>query len=202
MINELGLIPQQAYNSSGPGWLDFGRVECFHSCIEAAKTLLDNFIAVTPHEMFGMYFGMGLQYAQVAHIVYRLALAPQDDTIDPSQDYDRASVHKAIDLPYTQELCAQKWGSVPEAVGLETDGTDPYTTGATNMRAWGITWAKTFAEQEARRNRPEASNTTAATTAGEQSSEAAVGENADNDVHMDYSAGLWMSDMFINWDEF
>lgn len=158
-------------------------------------------MTVTPHEMFGMFFGMGLQFAQVAHIIYRLAMAPQDESIDPSQDYDRGSVHKAIDLPHMQEMCAQLWGSVPEAVGLETDGTDPYTTGAANMRMWGVSWAKTFAEQVARRNRPDVSSMTA-TTAGQQSVEAAVGDNVDNDVPMDYSAGLWMSDMFINWDDF
>lgn len=158
MINELPLLHRPAPNSSGPGWIDFGRAECFHACVEALRHFVDNWFLFDHHEIFGMFIGLGLHFAQATHMIYRLSMAPTSSGSggvggeDPG--WDRQSVRNAIDLPRILVEGADKFVEVSRVVGLETDdgGMDPYLLTGEGLKQAATQWARTFADTDARRS--------------------------------------------------
>jgi hypothetical protein len=94
MINELPLLHRPAPNTSGPGWIDFGRAECFHACVEALRTFVANWFLFDHHEIFGMFIGLGLHFAQATHMIYRLSMAPASGAGGGGADARRAAADR------------------------------------------------------------------------------------------------------------
>lgn len=212
MINELPLLHRPA-PKTGPGWIDFDRAECFHACVEALRRFIDAWLVFEQHDIFGMFMGLGLHFAQATHIVYRLSMAPTSSSAGAGEDpgWDRESVRNAIDLPRILTEGADKFASISEVVGLETeDGEeDAFIATAVSLRRAAETWGKAFADTETRRPTDAAAafssevtggamiNTTAITVSGGAGEGVANGEDV---PMMDFSAGFWMPDLFESWD--
>lgn len=216
MINELPLLHRPSPNNSGPGWIDFGRAECFHACVEASRHFIDNWFHFDHYEIFGMFMGLGLHFAQATHMIYRLSMAPTGGT---DAGWDRQNVRDAIDLPRTLIQGAEKFSEVSEVLGLEVDDgeLDPYILTGMGLKAAATQWEKTFEDTDARRTAV-SSVGGVATRSGEAAGaptgmptgvpgyggvdEGAAGGAADGeDLPMiDFSAGFWMPDMFDTWN--
>lgn len=205
MVNELPLTHRPS-SPSGPNWVDFGKAECFHACVEALRYFLNECFDFTPHEIFGMHIGIGLHYAQATHMVYRLAIAPDSEATHDDPGYDRASVRNAIDLPQTLERAAQAWGSMPREVGIESDGTDPFTMTGVILRSAAVSWKKALDDAEAR-SRGQVGTTAevgAESDAGVPLPSGETGDAGIEDFPMEdftAAAGFWMPDMFAIWDD-
>ncbi|KAF7562249.1 hypothetical protein G7046_g1896 [Stylonectria norvegica] len=185
MINDLPLFCGH-FRLSVPGWVDFGRTECLYGCLNAIKAGLDNWFSFTPNELFGSSMGIPLHFGRFTHILYRLAISE-----DPA--WDRNVVRSAVDLVTTLERAADLFGSVPEALGLQTDGSDPFNKGATTLRLAAPMWKRAFVELDAA-----AENVRLGSQGG--IGEGALGGVSGDFVPMDFSDDAWLTDMFTSWE--
>lgn len=222
MINELPLLHRPAPNTSGPGWIDFDRAECFHACVEALRSFIDTWFLFDHYELFGMFMGLTLHFAQSTHTIYRLSMAPKpadhsDGGVGGLEDpgWDRESVRNAFDLPRILTKGADQFASVSQVVGLEMDDgdDDPYLFVGVGLRRTAEQWLRRFAETDTRRmprrGGATTSYTTPSTTTTDDATAGSAGETAPiadgfadgEDLPMpDFSAGFWMPDLFESWD--
>ncbi|KAK7755170.1 hypothetical protein SLS62_002985 [Diatrype stigma] len=155
-INDLPM--QSPTPSATPGFIDFGRTECFDLCLRAIKLCLENYFSFEAAEYIGFSMPMFLHYARATQILYRLSLSD-----DPA--WDRASIRHTVDLIGVLVLGEERFASVARAVGLESDGPDGgdmFTKGAQALRATIPIWRASLEHVGAI---PPSSNTAAATNA-------------------------------------
>ena len=138
MINELPLYPVDR-PAGAPAAVDFGRTECFYTCLRSLTQFLNNFYTFTPEEMACLPMQLRMFPHRCMHILYRLALMD-----DPA--WERAAVLASVDVLASMERLADIYAAVPGAIGLETDGTDMYSRVASVMRATVPIWRKALEE--------------------------------------------------------
>ncbi|KAK2612662.1 hypothetical protein QQS21_001279 [Conoideocrella luteorostrata] len=138
MINELPLCPVDPL-ASMRGVVDFGRTECFYSCLQATKRVIENFFVFTPEAVFGHPIMLHLHFSRSTHILYRLSLMD-----DPA--WDRGAISNTIDLLGSLDQCASLYESVPAVMGLDTDGSDIYTKASGILKATIPMWRRALEE--------------------------------------------------------
>ncbi|KAI5462859.1 hypothetical protein BGZ63DRAFT_379866 [Mariannaea sp. PMI_226] len=141
VINNLPLFSQANPNVL-PGLAEFGRTECVFACLHAIEQGFDNWFCFNIEELFGMSMAVMLHFGINTHFLYRLSIIE-----DPA--WDRAAVRKALDLIQILERGAERVGSVPQAVGLQTNGGDFFTSSAATLRNAIPMWRRAFANTDA-----------------------------------------------------
>ncbi|CAM1504638.1 Fc.00g022290.m01.CDS01 [Cosmosporella sp. VM-42] len=185
MINNLPLS-NAVYPPKMSGLVEFGKSEYFYACIQATQQGLDNWFSFGPEELFGASMALLLHFGRYTHNLYRLAM-----TENPG--WDRAAVLNAVDLIQTLERGAELVGSVPESVGLYTDGSDFFTKSAATLRSAVPIWKRTFAES--------GTPTSMGSGAVQGGVEAGAVDVASCDfVPMDFSDDAWLTNIFTSWE--
>lgn len=138
LINELPLYPVDR-PALAPGYVDFGKTDCFHTCLSAITRFHDTWFTFTPQEIPGVPITMNMLANRCTHILYRLALMD-----DPA--WDRAAVMHALDPLVAMQKSADVSGAVPAAMGLDTDGSDIYSRIAAVQRETIPIWRKALEE--------------------------------------------------------
>ena len=80
-----------------------------------------------------------LHFSRCTQILYRLSLVE-----DPS--WNRGDIPHIVDVLRSLEQCASLYGSVPAAIGMDTDGSDMYTQAAEILRVTIALWRRKFEE--------------------------------------------------------
>jgi hypothetical protein len=140
VINDLPLYPGWE-NTQTPNQPLLARILCADLCIAAARRCLDMFFSLVPEESFAATMPMHLQFARCTHITYRLSM-----TVDPA--WDRHTIRSILDVTEVLERAAQHFGSIPEAIGLQSDGDDSYRRFSAAMRHAIPIWAKVISEAD------------------------------------------------------
>jgi hypothetical protein len=137
LINELPLSTLETPRQTSDA--DFRRTECFFACLQAIKHCLENFVAFAPETVHSHPMMLNLHFSRCTQIVYRLSLIE-----DPS--WNRSDIPHIVDVLGSLEQCATLYGSVPTAIGMDTDGSDIYTQAAEILRVTIALWRKKFEE--------------------------------------------------------
>ncbi|KAH7127862.1 hypothetical protein B0J13DRAFT_564629 [Dactylonectria estremocensis] len=141
-INEFALSQFHEQSSMATTWIDHQKVESVFACIKACKECIDNWLAFSTDECYGMHVMIPIYFARCTHILYRLSL-----TEDPC--WDRQMVRNAVDLLGIMEAAAMMFTDVALAKGMDKDPENLFVRGAAALRQAIPIWAKAFSDVDA-----------------------------------------------------
>ncbi|KAH7176843.1 hypothetical protein EDB81DRAFT_875635 [Dactylonectria macrodidyma] len=170
-INEFALSQFHEQSPVATTWIDQQKVESVFACVNACKQCIENWLAFSTDECYGMHVMIPIYFARCTHILYRLSL-----TEDPY--WDRQMVRNAVDLLGIMEAAAKMFTDVALAKGMDKDSGNLFVRGAAALRQAIPIWAKAFADVDAR---------------------SAEAGSMQEFVPMDLSEDAWM-DLLTNWD--
>jgi hypothetical protein len=177
MIHEIALFQLPLISSHRP--YDSRRFEYLYTCVQATKSVLDNFLSLSPSDWVGLNFPIILQQTHSLQIMHRMSCLQ-------NPGWDRALVRDTIDVLDYLEQAAIKVEQAYE--NLQVGGTEEETSvffkGAQILRSALPIWAAGL-ENADRVDEPQGSENV---------------ENGLNETLMEFPDETWFSDFFGSWN--